>query len=291
MILTLLAAAGCSGPSGAAVAPNTRGETLAVVATTTVLQDLARVVGGDDVAVTGILRAGVDPHDFEPAPADLRSIGSAAVLLENGLGLESWLDDTIRSAGFSGVRTDTSTGVPIRPGDPHIWHDPANAKVMVGNVVATFASADPEHAEGYRQRGAAYAGRLDALDTWVRSELGALSSRKLVTNHDSLGYYAEAFDLDVVGAVVPSFDTSAELSGKEVDDLVVKIRATGARAIFSEATIPGDAARTVAEEAGVTVVAGEDSLYTDGLGPSDSPAATYVAMVEHNTRVIEEALR
>jgi manganese/iron transport system substrate-binding protein len=293
-LLLALTSAACAGTR----TPQDDGR-LAVVATTTQLTDFARVIGGDRVRVTGILKANVDAHDYEPSPADIDAIARAAVLLENGVGLEAWLDDTIEASGFDGRLVDTSRAVTLLAGegdeagasDPHIWQSPANAKVMVANIERALAAADPGGASAYRANLDAYRAELDRLDVHISQQLGTLDDRRLVTNHDAFGYYARRYHLEVVGAIIPSFDTSAELSAKEVNDLVARIRATGTRAVFSEASLPPQTAETVAREAGVRVVAGEDALYGDSLGPDGSDGATYLDMLRHNTRVIADNLR
>jgi zinc/manganese transport system substrate-binding protein len=140
-------AAGCAGgdrPAGSGGAP---GQGLDVVATTTQVADFARVVGGDRVHVTSLIKPNVDAHDYEPSPADIDAIARADVVLKNGVGLESWLDDTIRSSGYQGQVVDTSQGVPLRheggEPDPHIWQDPRNAERMAANVERGLAAAEP----------------------------------------------------------------------------------------------------------------------------------------------------
>ncbi|GAB3884074.1 hypothetical protein GCM10027612_17230 [Microbispora bryophytorum subsp. camponoti] len=112
-----------------------------------------------------------------------------------------------------------------------------------------------------------------------------------MTNHDAFGYYLDRYKLTFVGSIIPSFDTSAELSAKQVADLVAEIKATGVVAIFSEASLPPKTAEAVGREAGVTVVAGQDALYGDSLSPEGSAGATYLQMEEHNTDTIVNALR
>jgi zinc/manganese transport system substrate-binding protein/manganese/iron transport system substrate-binding protein len=273
-----------------------------VVATTTQVADFAREVGGDRVQVTQILKPNVDPHDYETSPADVKAIGEAAVLVENGVGLEKWLDGAISSAGFEGTRVNASQGVTIRPGngdeeekagDPHIWHNPLNAKIMATNIERGLAAADPADATYYQANLVRYGGRLDALDADVSRQIDTIppADRKLVTNHDAFGYYVDRYKLIFVGSIIPSFDTSAELSGSEVQSLVAKIKATGTKAIFSESSLPPKTAQTIGREAGVRVAAGEDSLYGDTLGPAGSDGATYLQMAEHNTRTIVGGLR
>jgi ABC-type Zn uptake system ZnuABC Zn-binding protein ZnuA len=289
--------AGC----GAAATSNAAGGRLAVVATTTQVADFVRNVGGQHVSVTQILKPNVDPHDYEPTAADVAAIGKAKVLVKSGVGLEKWLDDTVTSAGFSGTTVDSSTGVTVRQGegdeekagDPHIWHDPRNAKIMAGNIEKALAAADKPNAAVYRKNLDAYAAKLDQLDADIQAEIDTVPAdrRKLVTNHDAFGYYIDRYKLEFVGSVIPSFDTSAELSAKDIDDIVAKIKQTGTRAVFSESSLPPKTAEAIGRQAGVKVVAGEDALYGDTLGPQGSAGATYLEMERHNTDTIVKALR
>jgi zinc/manganese transport system substrate-binding protein/manganese/iron transport system substrate-binding protein len=295
LVAAVLTGCGGSSGSGGSSSGASGGKTLDVVATTTQVQDFARVVGGDRIRLTGILKPNVDPHDFEPSPADVDAIGRADVLVINGVGLERWLGDTIKSAGFHGVTVDTSKGVAIREGsdakeepggDPHIWQNPRNAKIMVGNIERGLAGADPSGAGYFEANLKAYDAKLDALDAEVARQIDSLANKKLVTNHDAFGYYVDRYHLEFVGSIIPSFDTSAELSARDVDEIVAKIKATGVRAVFSETSLPPRTAETIASEAHVKVVEGEGALYGDTLGPAGSDAATYLGMVEHNTRAI-----
>lgn len=286
--------AGCAGSSGGGSTGTAGGKTLNVVATTTQVQDFSRVIGGDRIRLTGILKPNVDAHDFEPSPADLDAIARADVLIINGVGLEKWLDDTVKSAGFHGTTIDTSKGVRIiegddrgePAGDPHIWQSPLNAKVMVANIERGLAAADTADAAYFKANLAAYTARLDTLDADIARQLDTLANKKLVTNHDAFAYYVARYHLDFVGSIIPSFDTSAELSAKDVTDLVAKIEATGVKAIFSETSLPPKTAETIAREAHVKVVEGEGALYGDALGPAGSDGATYLQMMEHNTKTI-----
>src|SRR4051794_34093191 len=137
---------------------------ISVVTTTPVLSDFARVIGADHVAVYGVLKPNVDPHDFEPSPADLDALANADVIVRNGVGLEHWFDDTIAAADPKGDVVDASTGVALRGDAPHIWHDPRNAELMAANVEAALAKADPVHVADYERNLAAYRRQLEALD-------------------------------------------------------------------------------------------------------------------------------
>jgi ABC-type Zn uptake system ZnuABC Zn-binding protein ZnuA len=284
--------AGCAASGGPFAGGGSNGK-LKVVATTTQVQDFTRVVGGDRIRLTGILKPNVDPHDYEPSPADLDAIAKANLLVINGVGIEKWLNDTVKSAGFNGTTIDTSNGVQIRKGDaedpagdPHIWQNPLNAKIMAANIEQALAAADPANASYFKRNLDAYTAKLTTLDAEVAHQIDSLTNKQLVTNHDAFGYYVDRYHLDFVGSIIPSFDTSAELSAKDVADIVAKIKATGVKAIFSESSLPPKTAETIAAEAHVKVVGGENSLYGDTLGPPGSDGATYLQMIEHNTRTI-----
>jgi zinc/manganese transport system substrate-binding protein/manganese/iron transport system substrate-binding protein len=301
---------GCG--SSASAGPDGR---LSVVATTPVLSDFARQIGGNRVTVYDVIKPNVDPHEYESSPADLVALATAQVVVRNGVGLEPWLDDAVKSSDSTARVVDVSRGLRLRSAngastggtgspepasrpsageqDPHIWQDPRNAEQMVAAMRDAFVAADPADAELFRGNAGSYLGQLRALDATVAREIATLPTddRKVVTNHDAFGYYLDRYGLTSVGSVIPSFDTSAELSGKALSTLVATIRAQHVRAVFSESSLPPRTAETVGREAGVRVIAGEGSLYGDTLGPSGSPGDTYLHMVRHNTDVIVGALR
>lgn len=285
--LAALVVAGCSSSDGDRDAG---GGGLRVVATTTQVADLAVNVGGDRVRVTSLLKPGIDAHDYEPSPADIGALAHADLVLQNGVGLEEWLADTIESSGYDGPVVDTSQGVQLRQvdgePDPHIWQSPRNAQRMAANIERGLATADPAAAATFAANLAAYTRQLEALDAEVERQINSLANKKLITNHDAFGYYIDRYGLEFVGSVIPSFDSSAELSGRDIRDLVAKIKTTGVKAIFSETSLPPRAAETIAREAGVRVVTGSDALYGDGLGPPGSDGDTYLKMIRHNTRTI-----
>jgi ABC-type Zn uptake system ZnuABC Zn-binding protein ZnuA len=287
VVAALLLVAGCAKPAGP-----WRGDADGprVVATTTQVADMAAVVGADRIDLVRLLKPGIGAHDYEPSPADVEAIATAQLVVENGVGLESWLHDTIESSGYDGPVVDASQGVRLRKvggePDPHIWQDPRNAMVMAANIERGLARVDPGSAGFYEANLAAYLEALRALDAEVERQTAGLANRKVVTNHDAIGYYLDRYHLELVGSVIPSFDSSAELSGRDVRDLVAKVKATGVRAIFSETSLPPRAAETIGREAGVKVVTGEDALYGDSLGPPGSDGDSYIRMIRHNTRTI-----
>jgi ABC-type Zn uptake system ZnuABC Zn-binding protein ZnuA len=291
LLMLILSGCGSSAdPSDSTSTPSTPSK-IRIVTTTPVLTDFASIVGSELVEVYGLVKAGVDPHDYEPNPADITAIARANLIIRNGLGLETWLDDTIDSAESRAVQIEASEGVVLRKKldgevDPHIWHNPLNAKIMVNNIRRGLERVDPTNSSVYAATEGAYAAQLDALDRDIRSSLSRLTNRKVVTNHDSLGYYIDAYRLEFVGSVIPSFDTQAELSSAQISSLVAKVKAEKVPAIFAESSLPPAAAETIAKEAGVKVITGAKALYGDSLGRSGSSTSTYLEMERHNTSVL-----
>ncbi len=283
---------GACGSGGGGDAPGAA--TLKIVATTTQLADFARAVAGDRATVVGLLKPNVDAHEYEASPADIERIRTAKVVVLNGLGLDAWADKAIEASGTKAALVTATEGVTARQvdgtDDPHAWMDPRNAKVMVTNVAKAMSKADPGDTAGYEQRLAAYTQQIDALDAEIEARLAPLTNRKVVTNHDAFGYFLDRYRLTFVGSIIPSVDTQAELSAAELKDLVDLIEAEGVKVIFTEASLPPKTAQTIATEAGVKVVSGEDALYGDSLGAPGSGADTYLTMMRKNAATFADNL-
>jgi ABC-type Zn uptake system ZnuABC Zn-binding protein ZnuA len=161
---------------------------------------------------------------------------------------------------------------------------------MVAAVRDALSAADAANAAFYAENAARYLQTLDALDAEIRAQVAEVPAacRKLVTNHEVLGYFATAYGFELVGSVIPSTSSEAQPSASDVAQIVAKIRAENVPAIFAEASINPALIRQVGREAKVKVV---DDLYGDSLGPKGSPGATYVGMMKTNTRKITDALK
>lgn len=271
------------------------GEPVAVVATTMQLQDFARQVGGDRVEVTGILGPDNEPHEYEPTPSDAEAAAEADVVLENGANLDEWLDDLLSNAGGDAERVVAADGIELLPteeegfpGDPHVWHDPENAKQMVDNVAAGLSQVDPAGRAAYERNAARYKGQLDRMADRIRDEFAAIppERRKLITTHDAFGYFARAFDIDQVGTVLPALTTEVEPSGRQVRELVEQIREQGVNAIFTEEAVDSSLEQRIADEAGAGV---STSLYADVLGGPGSGAETFIDAELINAEAMREA--
>lgn len=284
------------GPLPEGAAPS--GEPLRVVATTGILADLVRQVGGERVEARSILPANADPHDFEPAPADLAAAEAAGVLVRHGLGFDAF-SEALLAVVAEGVPVVTATdGIPLlvrerdgrREADPHVWFDPRRASQMIDNITTGLIAADPDGETTYRERAAAYKEQLARLDAAIEAAIGTIppDRRKIVTNHDALGYYADRYGLEIVGTVIPGLETTAEPSAADVAALLETIAAEGVRVVFAENTTSPVLAEQLAAEAGIAVV---DDLYTDSLGEPGSGADSYLGLLRTDTIMIVEALR
>jgi ABC-type Zn uptake system ZnuABC Zn-binding protein ZnuA len=285
IVAAVLALSGCASPAPAT--SNATG-TLSVVATTTQVADFARQIAGSAATVTGLVQANQSAHGFDPSAKNLLELGAADVLVTSGVDLEVWLDDAIAASGFDGTVIDASTGITIIDNDPHLWTNPANAVLMVQNIAAGFAAAEPEQADTFQANAVNYETQLIALDNWITSNVDQVpeAERLLVTNHDAFAYFYDAYDITFVGSIIPSLDDNAEPSAAELDRLIAAITATGTKAVFSEASLSPKLAQTIAEEAGVAVYSGEDALYSDSLGAPGSAGETFVSATIHNVTVL-----
>ena len=276
--------------------PGASGGQLRVVATTTQVGSAAQEVGGDAIALTVLLAPGVEAHDFELRPEQGAALEQADVILVSGAGLEDWLADTIAAIGAEDRVRDLSEGVPLRTDettgavDPHYWLSAPNAAAMVENVRGALTEADPDGADGYRDRATAMIDRLEAADSEVRALIDdvPVDDRGIVTDHDALGYFIDEYGLRFVGSVFPSLDVSAEPSAREIEELVALIREEGVTAIFTESSIDPRLAEAVAAETDARLV--DEPLYTDSLGPAGSGPDTLDGVLLHDARVIRDGL-
>jgi ABC-type Zn uptake system ZnuABC Zn-binding protein ZnuA len=296
VLVAALATAGC-GPTGS---PSPSGGPLAVVATTTVFADLVANVGGELVSVTSLVPRHGDVHTFAPSPADVRRVAEARLIVMNGLGLDDWLEDLLRNAAADDAPVvalaEDLPGVELIAGgdpdhddgafNPHLWLAVPYAILYVDRIEAALAAADPANAAAYAAGADAYAGRLRDLDARVRAQIDTIpaASRRIVTFHDAIPYFAREYGIEVVGVAVEA--PGQEPSAAQIAALVEVIREAGVKAIFSETQFPSELVRRIAAETDAIVVA---DLYTDSLG--DPPVTSYEAVIEWDVARLVEALR
>ena len=273
-----------------------------IVVTTNILGDVVRHIVGGAAPVRVLMQAGADPHSFGISAKDAAAMNDAALIVHNGLGLEENLVRNVESAATQGVPT-LAVGEHIDPirytdgesagsPDPHFWTDPQRVLAAVDAIESSLLrdvagidrTALSRNADAYREQ-------LRALDRYMLDGFAVLPAerRKLVTNHHVLGYLAQRFDFEVIGAVVPSGTTLAAPSPSDLQSLVGAIEDARVPAIFVDSSQPDKLARVLAEDAGVRVrIIG---LYSESLSAPGTPGATYLDMMRANTDAIVTGLR
>ena len=313
-LASLVLVAGCNG-SAASPSPSESSEAAAdytVIATTSVFADLAQLALGDNVTIETIIPAGVDVHTFEPSPADAQKLAGADLIVMNGLGLDEWALSLLEAAGKSeedvlelaegidesnawvylegeehdeeeGEEHSEEEGAEHGHGgtDPHIWLDPKGAAIYVNRIAARVAAELPERAAAIESARDAGLAEVAALDEELRVGFTAVeaSARKIVTFHDAFGYFARAYEIEIVGVAVEA--PGQEPSAKEIAALIDAIKAAGVTSVFSEAQFPSKVLDQVAAETGATVLG---NLYSDALG--DAPANSYLGAMRANASAI-----
>jgi zinc/manganese transport system substrate-binding protein len=244
--------AGCSSENESA------GGRPAIVVTHAILGSVVEDLAGEVADVEVLMPNGADPHDFQPSAKDIERLRGADLVVANGLGLEESLDEALDQARSDGHRLFTAgdhVEVRLADGadDPHFWTDPAQMKTMAAALAAMMQS---ELGLDVSAQAAAAADRLEALDEAMDETLAPIPSgrRKLVTGHESMGYFADRFGFEYVGAVVPGLSTQAGVSASELADLKAVIAKEGVDVVFAEAGTPRQVTDAIAGETGARVV-------------------------------------
>lgn len=291
------------------------GRPLHVLATTSLVGDAVARVGGEAIELTTLMGPGQDPHSYQPAAADLTAVADADVIFINGWGLEEGLLDDLATIGEGKPMVPVSAGIVPReyggeahegeeggdhaaegdhgPADPHVWQSVGNVERWVETVRAALSALDPGNAATYAANAEAYTAELQALDGEIRSDLAAIPAEKrvMVTNHETFGYFADDYDFQVLGTVLPSASTTGEPTAQGLAALVTAMKLANVCSVFIETTSTDQLARTLGEEltdcADVHVL----TLYTDALGAPGSGADTYPGMMRANVATLVEGLR
>jgi ABC-type Zn uptake system ZnuABC Zn-binding protein ZnuA len=286
-----LAIAACGATGG----PAATGDAVRVVATTTILADMAAQVGGSRVTVVSLVPKGGEVHTFDPTPSDVRRLAEAQLVIRNGLGLDDWLTHLVENSGTKGTLVaigEDLPGVTYLGGEagggavnPHLWLNAAYGALYAQRIGASLAAVDPAHAADYRAGAEAYTRVLMEVDADARTRLGAIpeAGRTVISFHDAFPYFAAAYGLKIDGTVVdaPGQDPTAS----QVAALVDLVRTKGIKAIFAEAQFNDDLVQAIGRETGATVVS---DLYTDTLG--DTPVDTYAGLMRANVDKVVAAL-
>ncbi|HEY8565978.1 MAG TPA: metal ABC transporter substrate-binding protein [Beijerinckiaceae bacterium] len=290
--------------AGTWAAPALAQDKLKVVASFSILADLARNVGGERVEVATLVGPGGDAHVFQPTPADARKLGEAKVVVVNGLKLEGWFGRLVKSSGAKAAIVEASRGVKAlrseeSPGhdhghdhghgglDPHAWQDVRNAKIYVANIRDAFVKADPAGQGTYEVNAKAYTEALDALDAEIRAAVARIPAerRKVITSHDAFRYFEAAYGLDFIAP--QGVSTETEASAKAVGRIIQQIKREKVPAVFVETITDQRLIERIAKETGAKI---GETVYSDALSGAEGPAGTYIDMMRHNIRAFSAAL-
>ena len=295
--------AGCGPADGGDQAPIAERQ-IRVVATTSMIADLAREIGGDRVEVEGLMGPGVDPHLYRPRESDVARLVGADVVFYNGLELEGKMGEVLEQVEGRGIVAEPvaeaiAESALLSPPefsgsyDPHVWMDVRLWKRVSAAVAQTLASLDPTHADTYDANAAATQARLDSLDAWVREQVETVpdGQRVLVTAHDAFNYFGAAYDFEVRG--LQGLSTATEAGTADVRDLAAFVAERGIPALFVESSVSPRNIRAVQQAVrarGAEVEIG-GNLFSDALGDPGTPEGTYEGMIRHNVSAIVGALR
>ena len=302
-----------STPASAAATPaeSPAASAVNVVATTTMLGDVVgQILACAGGTVTVLMPAGTDPHDFSASSDQVAAMVTADLVVANGLGLEAGLTDAFENAAADGAKVFEVGPLvdPIKLGagaheeegheeeghghgssDPHFWFDMNRMAVAAELIGAELADSTGNNA--YATCAATTAANIRTAEAGVRSSLESVPAdqRILVTDHEALGYLADTYGYEIAGTIIPSNTTLAEPSSADLAALVATIKAEGVPAIFANVAQTTSLAEAVAAETGtpITII----PLYVESLGAPDSPAATYLQMMQANADLIASGLK
>lgn len=280
----------------AALSTTSAAEKLNVASFSTILTEIAEKVGGDHLRVFGLVRPGIDPHEYEPTPSDLKQVGDAQLILTAGKHLENYLNKLQEASGGKAVLLKVGDHLPnltmkAEEGagsslDPHWWNSVTNVEQATRIVRDELSKLDPADEAEFSKNATAYLAQLDDLNRWVKRKVAELprDRRKLVTSHDAFQYFARDYGFTILA--IEGVSTETEPSNRHVADLIDQIRKEHVKAIFTESTLNPKVTKEITRETAAKI-GGE--LYADGLGAGE--ASTYAGMLKHNANTIVDALK
>lgn len=270
-----------------------------VVASYSVICDLTAQIVADAAQLNCLIPADQDPHTYQAKPSDREAIDKADLVFYAGLNFEPAIISMATASESEAPKValhdeavlkviEVEEEGEVNP-DPHIWHDIENGLEMVTLIRDNLVEVDPDNAEVYTENAEKLTAELEALDTWIPEQIATIpeEQRRLITTHDAMGYYAEAYGLTVEGTLL-GVSTEEEPTAAQVKDLATAIQDKAIPTIFAELTADDRVLKTVADEAGVSI--SEQVLLADGLGEAGTPGESYTGMLIYNTCAIVEGL-
>jgi manganese/iron transport system substrate-binding protein len=238
--------------------------------------------------VQSIVPIGASPETYQPTPQDIATLSNAQLLVENGAGLETWLQKMLSNVGSSTMHTvDCAKGLPIKGLNPHLWMDPVLAQQYVLKIRDGLIAVDPTHASQYMANAANYNLHLALLTKEIQLQVNTIprSQRYMIVFHNAWQYYNDRFGITTLGIV--EMNPGQEPNPQQIAALIDLAKSHGVRAVFSEPEYSPKILQSIAQGAGVKVV---EDLYDDSIG-TEPRVANYVAMLHYDTDVIVSALK
>ncbi|MFT3899483.1 MAG: metal ABC transporter substrate-binding protein [Gordonia sp. (in: high G+C Gram-positive bacteria)] len=266
-----------------------------VVATFTVLADIAANVAGDRLQVESITKSGAEIHGYEPTPGDIRKAAGASLIITNGLGLDHWFDRFTRDLRAPrATLADGIAPIPIASGayrgkpNPHAWMSPAAASVYVENLVRAFTTLDPAGTAVFRANADAYRARLHGVQTDLLAALHAVPARQraLVTCEGAFSYLAR--DAGLTEKYIWPVNAEQQAVPRQIVSAIDFVRTNKVPAVFCESTVSDKPMRQVVA---ATDARFGGTLYVDSLSTADGPVPTYLDLLRHDSRLIADSLR
>jgi manganese transport system substrate-binding protein len=269
-----------------------RGDTAEVLATFTILADMAQEVAGDALEVSSLTRPGAEIHGYDPTPGDIRTAAGAEVILSNGLGLENWVDKLTADSDATRVTvTDGIDPVPIEGTDepnPHAWMSPALAKVYVDNIVDALSDFRPDHADTFRDNAEAYKSQLDEVQDDLTDGLSHLpeNQRALQTCEGAFSYLTR--DAGMAESYIWPVNSDAEITPDQIRAAASFVEDNDVPAVFCESTVdPGPKEQLIRD----TGARDGGTLYVDSLTEDGGDAPTYLDLIRYDVDTIVEGMR
>lgn len=288
VVVALAAALSACHVNSPGVTTASSGGKIQVATTISTLNSFVQGVGGEHVVVKNIVPIGASPETFEPTPQDVASVANADVLVENGAGLETWLDRLLRDAGKRDLRiVVASDGLRVKNDNPHLWMDPVFAKQYVRNIRDALISADPRHASDYRRNAQTYDTRLDHLTAWIHTQIASVppSHRYMIVFHNAWQYYNDRFGITTLGFV--ERNPGQEPNPQQIAQLIDLAKQHHVHGVFSEPEYSPKLLASIAQGAGIKVI---ENLYDDSVG-TDPRVANYISMLTYDTHIIVQTLK
>ena len=276
------------GDKGAAQGDKGDTKSIQVVTTFSTLNSFVEGVGGRYVSVRNLVPVGASPENYQPAPRDIAALSDAQMVVQNGGGIEAWLQHTIENASNPAMKLVVlSDGLPKIDHNPHLWMDPVLARAYVAKIRDALAQLDPAHKTQYARNAAKYDAQLQQLQAWIGKQITTIppEHRAMIIFHNAFDYYNRRFGIRTIGVIElnPGQDPNPAYIGHLVD----LARRHEVHAVFSEPEYSPKLAQTLAKSANIEVVT---NLYDDSLG-NDPRVNNYINMLRYDTSVIVQALK